>query len=96
MNYTTKAPRLGLTCNAVGGGQILTIGGSDPNAPVIHNTDARNDYQERVFDTPDPNFQGLAIFDMSTLLWASQYTAGWLGTYEQSDAVRLVYADPQL
>ncbi|KAL2037135.1 hypothetical protein N7G274_010131 [Stereocaulon virgatum] len=96
VNYTAKAPRLGLTCNAVGGGQILTIGGSDPNAPGIHNTDARYDNQKEVYYTPDPNFQGLAIFDMSTLLWASQYTAGLPGTYVQSDAIRAVYADPQL
>ena len=35
VSYTTTSPRTGLTCNAVGASQILTIGGSDPNAPGV-------------------------------------------------------------
>ncbi len=65
--YAALRPRHGLTCNAVGGGQILVIGGVDTTqkGPI--------DYYAEVFNTPDTFTQGLAIFDLKTLKWRSAY-----------------------
>lgn len=44
------------------------------------------------FDTsPDPFAQGLAIFDMTTMAFSDQYTAG-SPSYEQSEAVKQYYS----
>ncbi|KAK0719978.1 hypothetical protein B0H67DRAFT_534076 [Lasiosphaeris hirsuta] len=64
-NYLALHPRHGLTCNAVGGGQILTIGGVD--------TMQKGSYSA-AFDTPDPFTQGLAIFDLISLTWRDSYS----------------------
>ncbi|KAL2264435.1 hypothetical protein VTK26DRAFT_3322 [Humicola hyalothermophila] len=65
--YPPASPRRGLTCNAVGGSQILTIGGVDATQ---QDGDAKAG-----FDTRDPFTQGLAIFDLSTLEWKPSYKA---------------------
>lgn len=67
--YPAQHPRHGLSCNAVGRGQILTIGGVDTTQRK-----GRNPY-EAVFDTPDPFHHGLAIFDMHTLSWKNKFVA---------------------
>lgn len=72
VDYPPQHPRIGLTCNAVGGSQILTIGGVDANSK--HTTDTLT-YTSPFDTTPDPFAQGLAIFDMTTLQFADQYTA---------------------
>lgn len=84
----SQSNRYGHSCNAVGGSQILAIGGVDADPPQT------NTYAHGSFDTPDPNAQGLAIFDMTSLTWSSQYTAG-APPYEQSDSIKQVYSGPQ-
>ncbi|MCJ1464264.1 hypothetical protein MMC07_002877 [Pseudocyphellaria aurata] len=81
VDYPPQHPRHALSCNAVGGSQILTIGGVDTNAQ--HTTDYLT--SESTFDTSaDPFAQGLAIFDMTALKFANQYTAN-ASPYVQSD-----------
>ncbi|GAB1314103.1 Kelch repeat protein [Madurella fahalii] len=68
-DYPSEHPRHGHSCNAVGGGQIVAVGGVDTA------------YQGRetyigVFDTADTFTQGLAIFDLSKLAWSPSYSAG--------------------
>ena len=83
VDYAPQHPRHGLTCNAVGGSQILTIGGLDTNSN-------ENTYQSPYNTTPDPFAQGLAIFDMTTLQFADKYTAK-APPYVQSDRVKTYY-----
>ena len=90
--YNPQNPRIGLSCNAVGGSQILTIGGRDGNPKVTTGSHVQN--IESSYDSPDPNAQGLAIFDMTNLTWSTQYTAG-APPYEQSTLVKQFYQDAQ-
>jgi hypothetical protein len=85
-------PRIGLTCNAVGGSQILTIGGRDGNPKVVDSTHILN--TQSSYDTKDPNAQGLAIFDLTNLTFSAQYTAG-APAYEQSSLVQQFYSAAQ-
>ena len=89
--YPPKNPRNGHSCNAVGGSQIISIGGATPNVDV--STPALlNVVKYSTFNaTPDPFQQGLAIFDMTSLLFASQYTVD-APPYEQSDPVKQFYS----
>ncbi|MCJ1471176.1 hypothetical protein MMC07_009824 [Pseudocyphellaria aurata] len=87
VDYPPQHPRHGLTCNAVGGSQILTIGGLDTNSK--HTIDTLT-YVSPYDTTPDPFAQGLNIFDMTTLKFANQYTAK-ASPYVQSDLVRNYY-----
>ena len=70
-NYTAAHPRHGLTCEAVGGSQILTIGGVDST----QQDPTTNDTYTPGFNTRDPFPQGLAIFDLASLTWSSSYHA---------------------
>lgn len=90
--HDPQASRIGLSCNAVGGSQVLTIGGRDGNPPG--NYVGHVEAQEASYATPDPNAQGLAIFDMTNLNWSAQYTAN-APPYQQSDLVRQFYSDAQ-
>lgn len=65
MPNNPQNPRIGLTCNAVGGSQILTIGGRDGNPKVVDSTHIVN--IQSTYGIQDPNAQGLAIFDMTNL-----------------------------
>lgn len=86
VDYPPQNPRHGLTCNAVGGSQILTIGGLATNSnPANDSVSYRTPYNTR-----DPFTQGLAIFDMTMLEFATQYTAN-ASPYVQSNAVRDYY-----
>ena len=91
MPYNPQNPRLGHTCNAIGGSQIVIIGGLDANSNIT----LTSGIQESLYNTSaDPFSQGLAIFDMTTLRFAEQYTAG-SKPYEQSDPVKEFYSQSQ-
>ncbi|KAK5660116.1 hypothetical protein OQA88_13585 [Cercophora sp. LCS_1] len=83
-SYPALHPRHGLSCNAVGRGQILTIGGVDTTK-----NGGDNPY-EATFDTPDPFERGLAIFDMGTLSWRDKYVAK-PGSYAAAPDIRAYY-----
>lgn len=91
--YNPQNPRHALTCNAVGGSQILSIGGLDSNSRVA--VGIIDNIIESTFDSSaDPFAQGLAIFDMTTLAFSDQYTAG-APPYEQSEAVKQLYSQSE-
>jgi len=82
-----------LTCNAVGGSQIVIVGGLDSNSKVTFGSVV--DITASVLDsTPDPFAQGLAIFDMTALAFADKYTAN-ASPYVQSDQIKQFYAQTQ-
>lgn len=83
-SYPALYPRHGLTCNAVGGGQILTIGGVDTSQ-----NDSSDPYKS-TFSTPDPFIQGLAVFSLSTLGWKDNYQSN-PGPYTAAPAVQAYY-----
>jgi len=89
--YPAAHPRHGLTCNAVGGSQILTVGGVDTDTTLTHTGSGLELDQATFSQSPDPFTQGLAIFDMTTLSFASQFTAP-PPPYVQSDPVQKYYA----
>ena len=90
--YPPQNPRNGHSCNAVGGSQIISIGGADPN---VNLSNPLLNIKYLTFNTSsDPFQQGLAIFDMTTLQFASQYTAG-APPYEQSGPVKQFYSQSQ-
>ncbi|KAI9694637.1 MAG: hypothetical protein M1822_000253 [Bathelium mastoideum] len=91
VNYPPKSPRHALSCNAVGGSQIVTIGGLNSASA---DTNGVNVYID-AFNASDPFANGLNIFDMTTLSFATKYTAN-PPTYTQSSLVAAVYdANPQ-
>ncbi|KAL1849917.1 hypothetical protein Daus18300_013112 [Diaporthe australafricana] len=66
-DYQALQPRHGLTCEHVGGGQVLTIGGADTTQVGPSTT------YTGVFNTRDAHPQGLAIFDLSSLSFKTGY-----------------------
>ena len=90
MPYNPANPRHGHSCNAVGGSQIISIGGVDSNS---NDTDSSvNAVQASTFTTsPDQFAQGIAIFDMTKLQWVDHYTAN-APAYEQSSQIKQFYA----
>ena len=87
--YNPQNPRLQHTCTAVGGSQILIVGGWDGNIPQDYGND--EDIVKSQFSTPDPFAQGLAIFDLQTWTFADGFTAGLPSQYEQSDQIKQIY-----
>jgi hypothetical protein len=85
-SYPALNPRHGLTCNSIGGGQILTIGGlnSSQNGP--------DDLYKDVFNTQDQFTQGLAVFDLNTLSWKDSFSASQT-TYSPAPQIRSFYAN---
>jgi hypothetical protein len=85
-DYAALNPRHGLSCNSIGGGQILTIGGlnTTQNGP--------NDLYKDVFNTADQFAQGLAIFDLNTMAWKTDYSAKQTD-YTPSSTVQNYYAN---
>ncbi|KAK8209585.1 hypothetical protein IWZ01DRAFT_323890 [Phyllosticta capitalensis] len=82
VDYTPAQARLAHSCEAVGGSQILVIGGLDGStSDVTYNG---------TFNDRDPNEQGLAVFNMTSLDWETKYTAD-SPAYVQSDLVAEVY-----
>lgn len=88
--YNPENPRHALSCNAVGGSQILTIGGVDSNAQVDVGM-VQGIIDSTFNSSPDPFAQGLAILDMTTMAFVDQYTAG-APPYEQSDVLKQFYS----
>ncbi|KIW08569.1 uncharacterized protein PV09_00534 [Verruconis gallopava] len=84
-DYLAENPRHGLTCNHIGGGQILTVGGvnTTQNGP--------NNLYDDVFNTPDQFTQGLNVFDLSTMAWATSYSAQ-KQTYSPAAAIQQYYS----
>lgn len=68
-DYQSVQPRHGLTCEHIGGGQVLTIGGVDTTQV------GPNRLYDGVFNTRDPHPQGLAIFDLSSLSFTEGYVS---------------------
>ena len=83
-DYTASNPRHGLTCEHIGGGQVLTIGGLDTSQ-----YDASNQYRG-VFHTKDPFPQGLTIFDLSSMSFTDAFEADKT-TYDYADALSTYY-----
>ena len=65
VNYTSSDPRIWHTCNVVGNRQMLSIGGINPSA--VDFPTARNE--------TDPFWEGLKVFDLTTLQWTNYYNA---------------------
>ncbi|CAO1600725.1 hypothetical protein XANCAGTX0491_004407 [Xanthoria calcicola] len=90
VQYPPWSPRGGHTCNAVGGSQIISIGGFDVNSTIsLGSYDA---IRESMFNSTDPFAQGLGIFNMTSLAWEDHYTAN-APAYVQSEPIRSFYAD---
>ncbi|EKG13329.1 Galactose oxidase/kelch beta-propeller [Macrophomina phaseolina MS6] len=87
VDYPPTGTRHALTCHAVGGSQILTIGGVDSAS-----TDSSATIYAGPFRDRDKYTQGLAVFDLSTLEWKNEYTAN-ASKYTQSELVRTYYAE---
>ncbi|KAK2627187.1 hypothetical protein QTJ16_003153 [Diplocarpon rosae] len=87
--YPPAKPRHGHTCETVGNRQMLVIGGVDTLQDTPTNAAPSADLV--TFATRDQFAQGLAIFDMTSLSWATQYDAD-AAAYEQSDPVKSYYA----
>ncbi|KAL8788242.1 MAG: hypothetical protein Q9213_001762 [Squamulea squamosa] len=91
VDYPPQHPRHGHSCNAIGGSQIVSIGGVDSNAKVTFGN--VKDVRQSCFNSSvDPLVQGLGVFDMTTLTWADRYVAN-APSYEQSALVRSYYRD---
>jgi hypothetical protein len=84
-NYPALNPRHGLTCNSIGGGQILTIGGVDTSE------NGEGDLYNDVFNTPDQFTQGLAVFDLNTLSWKKSFIASQ-DSYSPAPEIQSFYA----
>lgn len=83
-DYEAASPRHGLTCEHIGGGQVLTVGGLDTSQ-----NDASNQYRG-VFHTEDTFPQGLGVFDLSSLSFADSFEANRT-TYDYADALSTYY-----
>ncbi|KAL8709898.1 MAG: hypothetical protein Q9225_007380 [Loekoesia sp. 1 TL-2023] len=94
VDYPPAHPRHGHTCNAVGGSQIISIGGVDSNSHIY--SGIPHDIATSTFNSStDPFAQGLGIFDMTTLTWTDHYIAN-APPYKQSDLVKSFYTqNPQ-
>ena len=82
--YKAVHPRAGHSCDPVGGGQILIVGGTDP---TVDETETVGLDQ---MTEPDVFKQGLAVFNMSSLEWQDHYSAS-PPNYEQADEVKQYY-----
>ena len=90
--YVPSSSRSSHTCHAVGGSQILVVGGidQDPPNPILGKQDCTTNDNYR-FSTSDPLKQGLGIFDLSTFSWSDHYSAK-PQPYVQNDAVSSRYS----
>ncbi len=92
VQYTPKSGRFAHTRHSVGGSQILTVGGIDANPKITTNANFTALIKSNFNTTADPFAQGLGVFDMSSLTWASQYTANE-PDYEWSAPIKRFYQD---
>lgn len=88
VDYVAAHPRHEHTCNAVGGSQILTLGGFDSST-----TDQSGSNYQSMLDSADPFMQGIAIFNMTSLEFEDHYSASALNTsvYKPSELVQYYY-----
>lgn len=63
VTYNSVSPRTGHTCEVVGKRQMIVVGGI--SAPLMSPS----------WTDHDPFYQGLGIFDLTDLTWASSYNA---------------------
>lgn len=68
-DYTPLHPRHGLSCEHLGGGQVLTIGGLDTTQ--VNETSL----YEGPFNTQDPFRDGLNVFDLGAMAFRTNYSA---------------------
>ncbi|KAF2137450.1 uncharacterized protein K452DRAFT_312275 [Aplosporella prunicola CBS 121167] len=78
---TNTPPRKGHTCHAVGGGQVIVIGGYNR---VVNDT--------LVWEEQDPWDHELGIFDLTAMEWKDRYNAT-AAAYESPKEVKSWYAD---
>ncbi|KAL2037129.1 hypothetical protein N7G274_010125 [Stereocaulon virgatum] len=78
------------SCNAVGGSQIISIGGTQPTIDHLFSL-SQEQYE---YNDTDILAQGLAIFDMTKLQFVDQFTAGQ-PPYEQSRPIKDFYTRSQ-
>ncbi|KAL8682310.1 MAG: hypothetical protein Q9186_001586 [Xanthomendoza sp. 1 TL-2023] len=91
VDYPPQYPRGDHSCNAVGGSQVISIGGYDANSKIFYGD--YNAIRQSMFNsTADPFAQGLGIFNMTSLAWEDHYTAN-APPYEQSNLVKTFYRD---
>lgn len=88
-SYEALHPRHGLTCEHVGGGQVLAIGGVDTTQQI---GSAGDTLFKGCFQTVDEHAQGLRVFDLGTMAWADGYVRNQT-VYDQSSAVRGYYEE---
>lgn len=74
-------PRTLATCQVVGRRQMIVIGGLNYNVDLVRST-----------MDPDPNTQGLAIFDLTELQWKSSYDAN-ASAYQTPQPIKDIYAN---
>lgn len=74
VDYNPQSSRFALSFNAVGGSQILTTGGLVANSKIDVG-DYHDISRSTYITSEDPFKQGLAISDMTTLEFATQYVA---------------------
>ena len=84
VSYPPEAPRNGHTCHAVGGSQILVVGGINPS---LKETKEFTNMMQFRDDFP----QGLSVFDMNALTWSNKYSAS-VPAYHQSKIIKDCYA----
>jgi hypothetical protein len=84
-DYLAENPRHALTCEHIGGGQIVTIGGvnTTQNGP--------DDLYADVFNTADQFTQGLGVFDLNTMAWSTSYSSEQT-TYGPAASIQQYYA----
>lgn len=82
-SYEALYPRHGLTCEHLGGGQVLAIGGVDTT---------QDSGFTGCFQTEDRHPQGLMVFDLGTMAWADGYVRNQT-VYDQSSAVSSYYEE---
>ena len=85
-SYTARQPRHSLSCNGVGGGQIITIGGLDTTR------EGPDSIYKGVFTTSDPFPQGIAVFDLATLKITDTYIANRT-SYSPASAIQSWYSN---
>ncbi|KAL8993207.1 MAG: hypothetical protein Q9169_006519 [Polycauliona sp. 2 TL-2023] len=91
VDYPPQHPRSGHSCNALGGSQIISIGGLDAN-PKIFLYNYTDIYRSAFNSTVDPFAQGLGIFNLTSLTWADHFTAD-ARPYSQSQPIKNFYRD---
>lgn len=88
VDYLAEHPRREHTCTAVGGSQILTLGGFDSST-----TDQTATNYQSMLESADPFKQGICIFNMTSLEFQDGYKADSLNasTYTSFELIQFYY-----